>query len=75
MQSKGLCVNVKKTTFLISGIGLDVLKDSGMLPCSVCHSGVGNNSIECMNAHNANYGSINVVVVSMLVPWETCDPS
>jgi len=31
----------------LSGIGLNVLKDSGMFPCSVCRSGVGNNSIEC----------------------------
>ena len=33
--------------FMVSGIGLDVLKDSGKFPCSVCRSGVGRNSIEC----------------------------
>ena len=29
MESKGLQVNKKKTNFLISGTGLDLLKDSG----------------------------------------------
>ena len=47
MESKGLHVNMKKTKFMVSGIGLDVLKDSGKYPCAVCHSGVGNNSILC----------------------------
>ena len=47
MQNKGLRVNMKKTKFLVSGIGLDVLKNSGKYPCAVCRSGVGNNSIEC----------------------------
>ena len=47
MESKGLRVNMKKTKIMVSGIGLDVLKDSGRYPCAVCRSGVGNNSIEC----------------------------
>ena len=47
MESKGLRVNMKKTKFLISGTGLNVLKKSGKYPCAVCRSGVGNNSIEC----------------------------
>ena len=32
---------------MISGTGLDVLKDSGRYPCSVCREGVGANSIYC----------------------------
>ena len=47
MESKGLRVNMKKTKFLLSGLGLDVLKDSGKHPCAVCRSGVGANSIQC----------------------------
>jgi hypothetical protein len=47
MEMKGLRVNMSKTKFLISGVGLDVLKDSGKFPCAVCRSGVGSNSIQC----------------------------
>ena len=38
---------MKKTKFMISGAGLDVLRDSGAFPCAVCRSGVGANSISC----------------------------
>ena len=47
MEKKGLKVNIPKTVFMISGTGLDVLKDSGRYPCSVCRKGVGANSIYC----------------------------
>ena len=47
MEQKGLKVNIPKTVFMISGTGLDVLKDSGRYPCSVCRKGVGANSIYC----------------------------
>ena len=47
MENKGLRVNTKKTKFMISGAGLDVLCDSGAFPCAVCRSGVGANSISC----------------------------
>ena len=47
MENKGLRVNMKKTKFLISGIGLNLLQDSGKFPCAVCRSGVGTNSILC----------------------------
>ena len=33
---------MKKNKFLVSGLGLDVLKKFGKYPCDVCHSGVGN---------------------------------
>ena len=46
-EKKGLRVDMSKTKFLISGVGLDVLKDTGKFPCAVCSSGVGNNSIQC----------------------------
>ena len=36
MESKGLRVNMKKTKFLISGVGLNLLQDSGEFPCAIC---------------------------------------
>lgn len=47
MEAKGLHVNMKKTKFMISGVGLDLLQDSGKFPCSICRTGVGPNSIQC----------------------------
>ena len=47
MEGKGLRVNMKKTKFLVSGVGLDVLKNSGKFPCATCRTGVGVNSILC----------------------------
>jgi len=47
MERKGLRVNMKKTKLLVSGSGLNILKDSGTHPCAVCRSGVGSNSIQC----------------------------
>ena len=47
MENRGLRVNMKKTIFMISGAGLDVLCDSGAFPCAVCRNGVGANSISC----------------------------
>ena len=46
MESKGLCVNMKKTKFLVSGVGQGVLKKSGKYPCAVSYSGVSNNAIQ-----------------------------
>ena len=61
MESKSLRVNMKKTKFLISGVGLNLLQDSGEFPCAICRSGVGVNSI--LSAANASYGSTRSVVV------------
>ena len=37
-----------KTKFMVTGPGLDVLRDSGAFPCAVCRNGVGLlNAIEC----------------------------
>ena len=47
MESKGLCVNMKKTKFLVFGDDQDFLQKSGKYPCAVCCSGVGRNSILC----------------------------
>ena len=47
MEQKGLRVSIPKTVFMISGTGLDTLKDSGKYPCSVCRKGVMANSILC----------------------------
>ena len=38
---------MKKTKLMVSGLGLDLLRDSGAFPCAVCRSGVGVNSIQC----------------------------
>ena len=43
LQERGLNVNMAKTKFMVSGVGLDKLKDSGKYPCSVCRQGVGAN--------------------------------
>jgi hypothetical protein len=47
MENKGLRDNMKKTKFMISGVGLDQLRDFGASPCAVYRSGVGSNSIQC----------------------------
>ena len=47
MERKGLRVNMKKTKVMVSGSGLDLLRDSGAFPCAVCRSCVGVNSIQC----------------------------
>ena len=60
MESKGLRVNMKKTKFLISGVGLNLLQDSGEFPCAICRSGVG---VNLLSAANASYGSTRSVVV------------
>jgi len=36
---------MKKTKILVSGVGLDLLQDSGKFPCAVCRKGVDVNSI------------------------------
>ena len=51
MESEGFHVNMKKTKFLVSGDGHDVLKKSVKYPCALCCSGVDGNSIlfsQCM---------------------------
>ena len=47
MEKKGLRVNAGKTKIMICGTGLDLLQSSGEFPSSVCHTGVGSNSIFC----------------------------
>ena len=47
LESKGLHVNMTKTKFMASGLGLDILQDSGKFPCAVCHTGVGRSFIRC----------------------------
>ena len=50
LESKGLHVDMTKTKFMASGLGLDILQDSGKFPCAVCRTGVGRSSIRCSNA-------------------------
>ena len=47
LESHGLRVNMGKTKVMISGPGLETLKDSGQHPCGVCRKGTGSNSIFC----------------------------
>ena len=47
LESKGLHVNMTKTKFMASGLGLDILQDSGKFPCALCRTGVGRSSIQC----------------------------
>ena len=47
MEKKGLRVNMKKTKLMVSGPGLDQLRDSGKYPCAVCRKGTGENCIKC----------------------------
>ena len=47
MEKKGCRVNMSKTKFMISGVGLDVLDKSGKYPCAVCRKNVGSNVIIC----------------------------
>ena len=47
LESKGLHVNMTKTKFMASGLGLDILHDSGKFPYAVCRTGVGRSSIRC----------------------------
>ena len=47
LEKHGMRVNMGKTKVMISGIGLETLKDSGRHPCGVCRKGVGVNSIFC----------------------------
>ena len=57
MEREGLRVNAVKTKVMICGEGLDLLQSSGEYPCTVCCTGVGNNSIYC-NGMTANFGCI-----------------
>ena len=47
IEEKGLRENAGKTKIMICGTGLDLLQSSGEVPCAVCHTGVGSNSIFC----------------------------
>ena len=47
MEEQGLRVNARKTKIMICDTGLDLLQSSGEFPCTVCHTGVGSNSIFC----------------------------
>ena len=46
MDNKEFCVDMKKTKSPTSVVGFCAIKNSNKCPCVVCHSGVGNNSIE-----------------------------
>ena len=47
IEKNGPRVNAGKTKIMICSSGLDLLQSSGEFPCTVCHTGVGSNSIFC----------------------------
>ena len=47
MEAKGLRVNMKKTKFMVSGAGMDMLKDSGKFPCALGRKRCRSNCIAC----------------------------
>ena len=47
LKSKGLHANMTKIKFMASGLGLDILQDSGKFPCAVCRTGIVRSSIRC----------------------------
>ena len=47
LEVKDLRVNMRKTKVMRCQSGVRQVKDTGRYPCSVCHKGVGKNSIEC----------------------------
>ena len=46
LTSKGFKINMNKSKFMISGKEKCVI-ETGKFPCSVCHKGVGANSVQC----------------------------
>ena len=52
LESKGLHVNMTKTKFMASGLGQDILQDSGKFPCAVCRTGVSRSSIRCSKCNS-----------------------
>ena len=58
MESKGLRVNMKKTKIMVSGPGLDVLKDSGKHTCAVCRDGVDRPAIPCTSCGMYVHGNL-----------------
>ena len=58
MECKGLRVNMKKTKILVSGPGLDLLKDSGRYTCAVCRLGVDRPAIPCTSCGMYVHGNV-----------------
>ena len=48
MESKGLRVNMPKTKCLVSDGSTKSTRETGKHPCSICHRGVGRNSVFCV---------------------------
>ena len=52
IEGKGLRVNVEKTKILCSRHNSEVKSDPVKWPCSICHKGVGSNSIFCQSCNH-----------------------
>ena len=55
MEGRGLKVNMEKTMAMVTGGKVEKI-DSGRWPCSVCGSGVGGNSIQCVQCSKWCHG-------------------
>ena len=58
MERKGLRGNMKKTKIMVSGPGLDLLKDSGKYTCAVCREGVDRPAIPCTSCGMYVHGNV-----------------
>ncbi len=67
MEQKGSRVNIPKTKILISGIGFDVLKDSGRFPCAVCRTEYGPTSDSVLAVISGSISGAVVFVVDSLL--------
>ena len=76
LESKGLQVNMTKTKFMASGLGLDILQDSGKFPCAVCRTGVGRSSIWCSKCnlwvHYKKYSGLKTLAEDMSYECPRC---
>ena len=68
MGEKGLQVSMNKTKDLISGLGVDVPRNSSKIPCVMCLSGIAKKSIFCDHCPSWN------TVVSVAL-WSPIPPS
>ena len=48
MESKRLRVNMPKTKCLVSDGSIKSIRETGKYPCSICHWGIGRNSVFCV---------------------------
>ena len=73
MESKGFCVNMKKSKFLVSGVGDDVFKKSAKYSSADCCSGISNKSIQCSQCNLWAHKKCIVITESLVAdPNDVC---